>query len=175
MRRGLKRTAAGCLIALAVALCLLFFTSYGRTFMALWRKGVVQQYLFPPGSEQYNATTEGNLKAIYTAVMSYHESEGLFPTASGWMDAIQNRIRATNMTPEEAQKKLIRPDLLPPQPGVFGYSMNDAVSGKYKGDIKDPKTVLVFESTDTSRNAHGNPATAKGRYAVTVDGSVVKL
>ena len=107
--------------------------------------------------------------------MLYHESEGQFPVAKGWMDAIQNRMRASNMSPEEAQKKLVRPDLMPPKAGVFGYAMNDALSGKYKGDIKNPKTVLVFESIQTDRNAHGDPSTAKGRMGVAIDGSIVRL
>jgi len=60
--------------------------------------------------------------------------------------------------------------------------MNDAASGKYKGDLKDPKTILIFDSSDTSRNAHGDPKKLLptpprpgGNLGITVDGSIVKL
>jgi hypothetical protein len=173
MRRATKRTAAGCLLFAVIGVMLLTLTGKGRAVIDLWP--VISSYIFPAGQQKYEASREGNLKAIYTGLMLYHDSEGQFPVATGWMDAIQGRIRATNMSPEEAQKKLVRPDLAPAQPGVFGYAMNDAVSGKYKGDIKNPKTVLIFESDQTGRNAHGNPANAKGRYAVAVDGTVTKI
>ena len=61
--------------------------------------------------------------------------------------------------------------------GEFGFALNDAVADKYIDDIKDKKTVLLFQSTDASWNAHGDPATIgrKGGIGMAVDGSVVKL
>jgi len=75
----------------------------------------------------YNATNEGNLKALYTALMLYHDSEGQFPQAAGWMDAIKTRIQANDMKPEEAAKKLVNP-LAATGAGTYGYAMNDAAS-----------------------------------------------
>ncbi|HWD41984.1 MAG TPA: hypothetical protein VG944_24300, partial [Fimbriimonas sp.] len=129
----------------------------------------------PEEQRQYVAGREQNLKAIYTAMMLYHESEGQFPADNGWMDAIKNRIRVAGMSAEEAGKKLIRPDMESPAPGAYGYSMNEAASAKYKGDLKDPNTVLIYESADTAKNAHGDPKKEKSRMAVTIQGKIVKL
>jgi hypothetical protein len=59
--------------------------------------------------------------------------------------------------------------------------MNDKASGKYKDDL-DPKMPLVFDSSDTAKNAHGDPvklapkpARAGKNMAVTVDGSLVEV
>jgi hypothetical protein len=74
------------------------------------------------------------------------------------------------MSKAEAEKKLVRPGLA----SGFGYAMNDATSGKFKGDLKDPLTVLVYESKSTIKNAHGSPSGEKG-LAVTVSGKVLSL
>ncbi len=174
MRRGLKRTAMGCAVVLVLCLVILPFTGVGKAIRDFWHAGIIQAAISSPEDRKYQATREGNLKAMYTALMLYHDSEGQFPVASGWMDAIQSRIRTIDMSASEAQKKLIRPDLAG-QPGAHGYSMNDLVSGKYKGDVKDPKTVLIFESADAAKNAHGSPAGQKRRMAITVSGSIVRL
>lgn len=132
-------------------------------------------------TEKYEATTNSNLRAIYTALQFAHDSDGQFPDGKNWMDAVSKRIKAGNMDDAEAQKKLIDPAFAG-QPGKFGYALNDAAAGKYKGDLKDSKLILVFTSQDASRNAHGNPATdvakparAGGNYGITLDGTVVKL
>lgn len=130
----------------------------------------------------YVGDVESNLKALYRGMMLYHDSEEHFPESSGWMDAIKKRIQAGDMTEEEANKKLINPRARPAGPDVFGFAMNDAASGKYKDDLKDPrKTILVFESSDTKRNAHGNPesltpkSTKTGHnLGITVNGEIVK-
>jgi hypothetical protein len=68
-------------------------------------------------------------------------------------------------------KKLIRPGL---SEGQFGYAFNDAASGKYKDDLKEPaKTALVFESMETQKNAHGDPARLRKGIAISVDGTVL--
>ncbi len=129
----------------------------------------------------YDASTKANLTAIYKGLTLYHESEGQFPKSSEWMDAIKSRIQTSDMSEAEAAKKLIDPSL-EGKPGAYGYAMNDAASGKYKGDIQGPKTPLIFMSSDTARNAHGdptklapNPPRPGGNYAVTVDGSILKM
>jgi hypothetical protein len=158
----------------------LFFTEPGRAFRDIWKTGALQDAISGPEKREYNATTESNLKAIYTALMMYHDSEGAFPPATSWMDAIQNRIGTADMDGSESQKKLISPSLAG-QEGQFGYAMNDLAQGKYKDDL-DPKMPLVFDSRETGRNAHGDPATLApqpGRdgqnMAVLVDGTVQKM
>jgi len=126
----------------------------------------------------YNASNEANLAALYAAFMNYHETEGKFPSSAKWMDDVKTRIRANDMKPEEAMKKFVNP-LLPVKKGAYGYAMNDAASEKYKGDIKDPKTPLIFDTNDVSWNAHGDPKkmldAKAGNLAIAVDGSLVKL
>ncbi|MEZ0326130.1 MAG: hypothetical protein ACAH95_09500 [Fimbriimonas sp.] len=176
----LKRFGWG-FLALAVAgVGFLFLTEPGKAYRDIWRTGAVQAAIAGTEMRQYNATTEANLRAIHTALMMYHDSEGQFPLAEGWMDAIQNRIGTADMEGSEAQKKLISPSLQG-QPNQFGYAMNDKASGKYKDDL-DPNIPLVFDSSDTSRNAHGspeklapNPPRAGQNLAISVSGKLQKL
>ncbi len=130
---------------------------------------------------KYEASTRANLTAIYKGMKLFHESEGQFPKSDKWMDSIKNRIQTGDMSEDEAAKKLIDPGLKG-KARAFGYAMNDAASEKYDGDLKDKKMPLIFMSSDTSRNAHGEPAKLEpnpprpgGNFAVTVDGSIVKL
>jgi hypothetical protein len=170
MPRRVRKVAGGCLVLIAI-LVIGSFTPFGhavKSFLPFAYRAIL-----PHEQLTYDATRKGNLHAIYTALMLYEDSEGAFPK-DGWMDAIKNYMRTTNMSAEEAAKKLVRPDLVGTK-DAFGYAINDAVAGKYHGDVKDPMTVLVFESEDTSRNAHGDTEKANGRMAVTVDGSVVTL
>jgi hypothetical protein len=180
-RRKLRRMALGCGTVAVILLGVLFFTGFGKTFRTLWSHGFFDQYVSGDQERKYNASGTANLKALYTALMLYHESEGQFPVASGWMDAIKNRVAASDLAKGEADKKFVTPSL-EGKPGQYGYAMNDAASGKYKGDVKDPKTPLIFDSSDTSRNAHGDPkkllpspARAGGNLGITVDGTIVKL
>lgn len=122
---------------------------------------------------EYDATSEGNLRAIYNALLLYHQSEDMFPDASGWMEAAELRLNTADLKEGEAAKKLVRPDLAG-QPGAFGYAFNKALSQMYKDDVKDPKTPLVFESKETSRNASGDPATMRQGLAISVDGTILK-
>ena len=158
----------------------LFLTEPGKAFRDIWSTGAVQAALSGPAKREYNATTESNLKAIHTALMMYHDSEGQFPAAAGWMDAIENRIGTADMEGSESQKKLVSPSLQG-QVGQFGYAMNGKAGGKYKDDL-DPKMPLVFDSSDTSKNAHGDPAKLAPKparegqnMAISVDGTILKL
>src|SRR5262249_37738918 len=103
------------------------------------------------------------------------------------MDAVSKFSSANDMKPGEADKKFIDPTL-GDKPGEFGYAMNDAAAGKFfdpkhkvKDDFPDPKTILIFTSSDTKRNAHGDPKALApnpprgDNLAITVDGTIVKL
>lgn len=124
---------------------------------------------------KYQGSNEENLKAIYTAMMKYHESEGQFPDAAKWMDELKPRIRTNDLTESEAEKKLVFPAYLG-QPGKFGYAMNDAAAAKFKKDL-NPKTPLIFDSSDLKWDAHGDPKKIpmKGGEAIAVDGTILKL
>lgn len=123
----------------------------------------------------YHGSSVDNLKAMYNAMNLYHDSEGQFPDSAGWMDAIQNRIYEADLKKGEAEKKLIRP-ALSGNAGQYGYAMNDEASKKYKDDIKDKKLPLIFESTATERNAHGDPKTLRRPHglAISVDGTILE-
>jgi len=147
--------------------------------LGIWLWPVVRAFIkvgLPEGPEmrKYEGTSQDNLKAIRTALLLYHDNEDHFPEAAGWMDAIEGQLKTNDLTPEEARKKLRNPKLSNAGSNDFGYAINDAVAGKYKGDVKDAKTVLVFESDDRKRNAHGLPEGKKGQ-AITLDGTVVQL
>lgn len=129
---------------------------------------------------EYSATSMENLKALHQAVMLYYESEGVMPEASGWMDAAKTYVKTNDLKKGEEMKKFINPRI-PAGEGVFGYAFNDLLSQVYKEDVPG-ETVMIFESSDTSWNAHGDPAALTpdpelpgGHNAVTVDGSVVPV
>lgn len=167
-----RRVLSVLLGVLLILFGLLFFTGAGKDVQNLWRNGTIQALLEPELKRQYAADQIGNLKAIRTALLLYHDSEGQFPQANGWMDAIEPRITASDMAGSEAKKKLVRPDLTG-TPKAFGYALNDKVAGKYKDDA-GPRSILVYESHQTGRNSHGNPEKDRKGYAVSVDGTILK-
>ncbi len=180
-KRLLRRMGCGCLIFFGLIGLLLVLTGTGHTLRVLWDRGFFTAYVSPEDDRKYQATETGNLKSLYTAMMLYHESEGQWPQAAGWMDAIKNRVVSADLAKGEADKKFVSPSLSG-KAGQFGYAMNDKASGKYRGEIKDPKVPLLFVSSNTSRNAHGDPkqlvpmpARPGGNLGITVDGSIVKL
>lgn len=126
----------------------------------------------------YDGTAIENLKALHTALMLYHDSEGQLPIAAGWMDAIENRLNTADLKAGEANKKLRDPRLTG---DAYGFAMNGALSGKFKDDVEGgPNTVLLFDSSDTSRNAHGDPdklapqpSREGGRLAITLGGAIL--
>jgi hypothetical protein len=176
-----KKVLWGCLIAFVVVFggATIF---YGPVIKDLMSNGFLQSALSGKKMREYSGTSMENLKALHTAMMLYHDSEGQFPDSSGWMDAIADRIKAGDMTQEEANKKLHDPTL-GEKPGIFGYAMNDAASKKYKDDVKDPaKTPLLYTGKGTGRNAHGDPAKDAanpprpgGNLGVSVEGNALKL
>lgn len=150
----------------------------GPALRDLARLGVFDR----PVRRAHVGTSEENLRAIYTALMLYHQSEEMLPYAEGWMDAVAPRLRTDDLQPG-AERDRLRNPLLDPGPDEYGYAMNSALSGKFLGDIEDPsRTILVFDSRDTRWNAHGDPRALApdpprpgGNLAVTVDGTVRPL
>jgi len=120
--------------------------------------------------------TEKNLHVLYTAIKMVHDSDGTFPDSSKWMDKTITRVRTEDLKKGAEREKFVDPAAGGKQ-GEYGFAMNDAASGKYIDDIKDKSAPLIFQSTDTSWNAHGDPAKIgrKGGIGMSVDGKIVKL
>ena len=120
--------------------------------------------------------TEVNLKALYTGLMLQHDSDGQFPQGAQWMDLVIKRVRNETLQAGAENQKFIDPRA-GAKSGEFGFAMNDAAAGKYKDDIKDKKMPLIFESTDTKWDAHGDPAKIgrKNGIGISVEGKIVRL
>ncbi len=150
---------------------------YGPVIADLSREGILQGLLSKPQERAYLGDSEDNLRALYLGMKLYHDSEGAFPEAESWMDAIGKRVKTSDMSEDEAAKKLIRPDLRG-QPDRYGYAMNVAMAGMYLEDVKDPsRTPLLFESRETGRNAAGDPvsdALSAQALAIAVDGTILR-
>ena len=182
-QRGLarKKVLRGCLLVFVLVL-VGAGVFYGPVIRDLMSNGFLQSLLSGENMRKYSGTSMENLKALSTAMKLYQESEGQFPESAGWMDALEDRVKSHNMTQEEADKKFHDPTL-GKKPDVYGYAMNDLLSKMYIGDVKDPsKTPLLFDSKDTSRNAHGSPekllpkpARPGGNIGVAADGHALKL
>jgi hypothetical protein len=163
---------------------------YGPAIRDLWSNGVLpsmianawNRMLGRDEARKYSGDSAQNLHSLYTAMSLYQESEEMFPDSSGWMDALEDRVKAGDMSQAEADKKFHDPTL-GTDPNVYGYAMNDLLSRKYIGDVTDPaKTPLLFDSSDTKRNAHGTldkllpkPARPGGNLGVAADGHALKL
>lgn len=135
--------------------------------LGLYRKGVFEQI----PEREYVATNEANLRALRTAMLLYHDAEDQFPVASGWMDAIKISLRTNDLKDGEELKKLSRPGAAA---GEYGYAINGAIGGKYKGDVL-PSTVLIFESVSQAYNAVGDPAKDGSGKGITLDGKIVSV
>jgi hypothetical protein len=120
--------------------------------------------------------TAKNLKALHTGMMLQHESDGQFPRSDKWMDEIIIRVRMETLKKGAEKEKFVDP-AAGGRPGAYGFAMNDLASEKYKDDLPGKNTPIIFQSTDTSWNAHGDPARIgrKGGIGIAVDGSQVRL
>lgn len=172
-----KKLLLGVVLAILVAACFPGVRQTVRGVYDLWQKGAFKS----AQKKDYSGTNIENLTALHTALKLFHDSEGQFPDTADWMDAIEPRLK-TYIYGESAMKKLVRPDLLEEE-GQYGYALNDACAGKYIDDIPNPDdTPLVFVSTDTGKNAHGDPKTllpnpplGGGNVGISVSGKILKL
>jgi hypothetical protein len=168
-----KKIVRGSLLVGAVVIIGGSFTPQGKAIRLL-ASTLLQKDV--SGTEAYQGDIKDRLKAMQTAADLYHSSEDSYPKADKWMDDLLIRLQTQNLKKGEAEKKLKRPDL-ETNPDQYGFAINTAVAGKYKGDIKDPKAILIFESKDTKKNASGDPkADGKpGGEGITISGEIVKL
>lgn len=166
-----RKWLKGCGIAAVVVLAGLGFW-IGPVVYDFFKAGLFDK----TSKRKYDGASIDNLKAMHMAMMVYHESEEMFPDSAAWMDAIETRIRTFDMSNKESEKKLVAPQYRD-EPGNYGYAMNDLCSRKYKDDIPEPaKTQLIFESSDLTRNAHGDPAKLRPdkSLAISVEGQLLK-
>ncbi len=170
MRRQGGKLSRGCLISVAVLAVALGIAGavFGPVVAAFARQGFFDRL---PDKVEYNASREANLKALYTAMMLYHDSEERFPEGAGWMDAIEARLNTNDLKKGEAAKKLRRPGLA----DGYGYGLNQAASGKYKDDVpgKPAETALIYESKRTDRNVSGDPKQDLDGLAISVSGQLI--
>ena len=178
-RLGMRRKRAwlvGCGLAGAVSLVFLF---------PIWQVLIdASEAGFFERVEQgeYDGSSMENMKALYQATMLYYEAEGVLPHAAGWMDAAKTYVKTADLLEGEGMKKFVNPNF-DPAPDVFGYAMNSELSEAYLDELDDPaRTPMIFDSADTSWNAHGlpseiapDPELPGGNRAVTVEGNVVEL
>ena len=165
-------------LSIFVVLALGFWLWIGRDIYNGYKKGFFDKQV----RHAYSGDTKDNLQRIYNALMLYERSEGVFPSSNRWMDAISNRLQTADLKAGEGAKKLIDPTL-DGTPGQYGYAMNDAASGKYHADVPGGKdAILVFQSSETARNAHGDPTKLEPQpprngvsYAVTVGGKLIEI
>lgn len=174
MAKG-KKVALTILGVLVAGAAVFPFTPFGDATLDVLRTGILEQ----DQSKDYSGTRIDNLRAMHTALMLYHDSEGQFPDAKFWMDAIEKNLQTADLKPGEGKKKLRNPEL--PE-GQYGFGMNSAASGKYVDDVPGAaKAILVFDSKDTNRNAHGDPAELVpepprpgGNLAITIEGTLLR-
>jgi len=167
---------SGKLIKIALVLFVLGLAYVAFRFGPDARTAYRQGFLDSTRMREFSGDAIDNLRAQSTALLLYHDSEGQFPPANGWMDAIEPRLRTADMKAEEAAKKLRDPRLVDPK--AYGFSMNAKIAGKYRDDIGGERTVLIFASKSTQRNASGDPfkdARAGAPLAITLNGTVVGI
>lgn len=166
-----RKRIAQVLLVVGLGAAVFFGYPVVQNYLVAKRNG----FLDPVKREGYAPTTQGNLKAIHTALMLYADSEGQFPAGSGWMDAIENRLQTNKLKAGEGLKKLKSPRFTGYD--EYGYALNTLCAGKYPGDVTDPtKTLLVFDTEESKKNASAAPGTGlKGGFGITVSGDIVEL
>lgn len=168
-----KKLAAGCGVFVVLASAIAWFSPAGDAVRDLLKTGILEKN---EANAKFEGDTIAHLKALHTAAEVFHQSEEKFPDAATWMDDLLPRLKTGDLAKGEAEKKLVRPDLYG-QSGSYGYAINSAVASKYKGDVKDEKAVLFFESSLTSKNASGDPMkeALKGGKGITAKGEIITL
>ncbi|MBL8048797.1 MAG: hypothetical protein JNJ45_08950 [Chthonomonas sp.] len=163
----MTRRKKGWLITAGVALAVFGYVGFrfGPDAYVAYKNGLFEKQQ----KHNYRSDDTENLKAMLAALMLYHESEGQFPVASGWMDAIESRIKTNDLADGQAIKKLQRPGAAA---GEYGYALNTAFGGKYIDDVKDQTQPLIYVSKQKSRNAAGDPKVDRSGMGITVKGEI---
>lgn len=145
----------------------------GPVLSTAWRRG----YFDSAPNREVSRNVDSSLQAVHRALMMYAESEGRLPDAAGWVEAAWPRIKTADLPDEEALKLLQSADAK--SDSEYGLAMNKALSGVSPWDHEDQTAVLVFESRDLRRSAHGDPATIgpanRPGKGITLAGRIVDL
>lgn len=159
----------GCLITAGIFLAVISYIGFrfGPDTLVFLRGGFLEKVEM----RSYTGDDAANLNAMHAALMLYHDSEGQFPLATGWMDAIQGRLKTRDLTDAEAAKKLRRPGA---PAGEYGYAMNEAYSGKYVDDVKDRTAPLLYVTEQKSRNAKGDGKSDRAGLAISGEGKLIQ-
>lgn len=169
MTRGRKALAIGGGL-LAVILGVLVATPFGKALRDIAGTGVVGNAL-ENTDRKAEADSVSRLRAIRTALDLYHRSEDRYPDAKNWTEEALKRLAADDLAKGEDARRLIRPGAK-----AYGYALNAAVAGKYRGDLK-PDTILVYATGREEPNAVGDPPEDgfPGGQAITVAGEIVPI
>ena len=156
---GCKRCATcTCLTVLLAAVVFLgIFIATGFTPGDIWVS------VFKPKRPFATTGCMENLRKLSRAMSLYLDSADAFPPKDVWMDELFRYAKADDMLVEEAWKLFQCPELGLGS-GVYGYAMNVALSEQLRPLEQDAedwvaagKTPAIFDSTDMSKNAHGDP------------------
>lgn len=167
---AVKKWVLGCGVVAAVVLI------FGGWWLYPTVRDILKLVPADRPKQGWTPDTEKNLKALYTGMKLQHDSDGQFPKSSAWMDKVINRVKSETLKTGAEKEKFVDP-AAGGKPGEYGFAMNDLASEKYIDDLKDKKMPLIFQSTDASWNAHGDPAKIgrPGGIGMAVDGTIVKL
>ncbi len=168
----------GCL-GIFIGIVLALWIWLGPVLSAGQKAGVFQ----PQKKTDYHGTNTDNLKAIHQALLMYQESEGALPLSETWMDALWPYLQTADLKEGEAEKKLRSPAAVEANRQAYGYAFNPEAQGANLTELETtPGLAIVFDSSDLSRNAFGNPAQLApsperpgGNLAVTPSGQVKRL
>lgn len=128
-------------------------------------------FLDRPLKNRYVAGREENLRAIRAALLVYHDSEEAFPTREGWVAALTPRLRTADLSEADVLRKITRPDQAW-GPGK-GYAIPTTVAGRYRGDLKGPDPVILFETEGPDGGGEAEFRSGLGRNAITLKGRVL--
>ena len=102
------------------------------------------------------------------SIMEYVKQNGKYPEADKWQDQIEPlyaRVHKKIMSEMDKSDNPLKAMFQLPPPGQpvtcsdgkvkTCFAFNEALSGKTKAEVKDKKTILIFEVTKIEKNAHG--------------------
>jgi prepilin-type processing-associated H-X9-DG protein len=118
-------------------------------------------YLFNPKRDLHVGSCLDNLREMQKALSAYVVSNDRYPPADRWMDEVIQYNSPDDVTRKENWKRFRCPTSTGED--EYGYAMNAELSGALRPLEKDKaewaraeKTPFIFDSSDTSRNAHGS-------------------
>lgn len=167
MKKARRRLGCACCFGIILIGLVLFGVYYmtGKTPLDFWS----------PKRKADNSDCLGNMRQLSEAMKMYMESADAYPPSGQWMDELARYVKAGDMEESEAWKRFHCPAVSDGTGDSFGYAMNGALSSKLRPLQKNKKewdaaksTMVLFDATDLSKNANGNPKKllpAPGRHS----------